>query len=370
MEDESYIDKDGNVSAILMGIKEWKENERQYLNNKKLIITTDKGTTSIDFENEYYTIQNVIDEINSYYPDGISICSKDSKERVLLTSETKGVEAFISVNGNAAPLIFGIVETAKGSNANAGTIDYSKFFKAVRTYTGDPLIPMEVTDEQMKLFLKEALAYYKRYKGDEINQYTCQLKGDWQNGYEIPTVIESQRDIVDIIFKPIFPITFYSADFLANGSENIFSLTLAQSLFGGRGGVRQADGITQDFYISLMGMQDFRQALGLNPTWEIMNNRIYIFPSQVARFTNVAIRYKAPLSEEACLSDPDILKYTHGKCLMAMGSIRGQFGSNLTAGEASLTFNASEMYERGKAFVDEVMEYWKKAQPPMGFFFG
>lgn len=370
MEDESYIDKDGNVSAILMGIKEWKENERQYLNNKKLIITTDKGTTSIDFENEYYTIQNVIDEINSYYPDGISICSKDSKERVLLTSETKGAEAFISVNGNAAPLIFGIVETAKGSNANAGTIDYSKFFKAVRTYTGDPLIPMEVTDEQMKLFLKEALAYYKRYKGDEINQYTCQLKGDWQNGYEIPTVIESQRDIVDIIFKPIFPITFYSADFLANGSENIFSLTLAQSLFGGRGGVRQADGITQDFYISLMGMQDFRQALGLNPTWEIMNNRIYIFPSQVARFTNVAIRYKAPLSEEACLSDPDILKYTHGKCLMAMGSIRGQFGSNLTAGEASLTFNASEMYERGKAFVDEVMEYWKKAQPPMGFFFG
>ena len=108
-----------------MGIKEWKENERQYLNNKKLIITTDKGTTSIDFENEYYTIQNVIDEINSYYPDGISICSKDSKERVLLTSETKGAEAFISVNGNAAPLIFGIVETAKGSNANAGTIDYS-----------------------------------------------------------------------------------------------------------------------------------------------------------------------------------------------------------------------------------------------------
>ena len=173
------------------------------LNNKKLIITTDKGTTSIDFENEYYTIQNVIDEINSYYPDGISICSKDSKERVLLTSETKGVEAFISVNGNAAPLIFGIVETAKGSNANAGTIDYSKFFKAVRTYTGDPLIPMEVTDEQMKLFLKEALAYYKRYKGDEINQYTCQLKGDWQNGYEIPTVIESQRDIVDIIFNCI-----------------------------------------------------------------------------------------------------------------------------------------------------------------------
>ena len=115
-------------------------------------------------------------------------------------------------------------------------------------------------------------------------------------------------------------------------------------------------------------MQDFRQALGLNPTWEIMNNRIYIFPSQVSRFTNVSIRYKAPLSEEDCLKDPDIIKYVHGKCLMTMGNIRGQYGSDLTTGEASLKFNADAWYERGKILVDEVLEYWRKSQPPLGFF--
>ena len=374
MDDETYADKEGNVSAILIGTKEWSLNGeplKEDLTGKELTITTDQGSCSIDFDNKYYTIDEVIDRINGYYPEGITRCSKDNEDRVILASETKGKNAFITVTGSAAPIIFGDSGlSASGKDANAGTIDYSNFYQAVRTYTGSPLIPMEITDEQMKLFLKEALSYYKRWKGDEINQYTCQLKGNWSDGWEIPSVVENQKDIVDIIFRPIFPITFYGSDFIDNGTENIFALTIAESLFGGRGAIKNGQGITQDYYISLMGMQDFRQALGLNPTWEIMNNRIYIFPSQVARFTNVAIRYKAPLSEEDCLKDPDIIKYVHGKCLMTMGNIRGQYGSDLTTGEASLKFNADAWYERGKTFVDEVLEYWKKSQPPMGFFFG
>ena len=373
MDDASYEDKEGNISAILIGTKEWSldgEPIKEDLTDKTLIIETDQGTSSIEFEPGYYDIQKVIDTINNYYPEGITKCGKDGEDRVMLISETKGKEGYITVSGDAAPIIFGSASlSANGKDADAGTIDYTKFYDAVRTYTGSPLIPMEITDEQMKLYLREALAYYKRWKSDEINQYTCQLKGNWKDGWEIPAVVENQRDIVDIIFRPIFPITFYGSDFVDNGSENIFALTLAESLFGGRGAVKNGQGITQDYYISLMGMQDFRQALGLNPTWEIMNNRIYIFPSQVSRFTNVSIRYKAPLSEEDCLKDPDIIKYVHGKCLMTMGNIRGQYGSDLTTGEASLKFNADAWYERGKTLVDEVLEYFKKSQPPLGFFF-
>lgn len=378
MEDEFYEDKEGNTSAILIGTKEWSidgEPLKEDLAGKSLIITTDKGTSNIEFETledgRDYSIQDVLDAINNYYPEGITKCSKDGEDRVMLISETKGKEGFITVSGEAAPIIFGDANLrAEGKDANAGTIDYTKFYDAVRNYTGSPLIPMEITDEQMRLFLREALAYYKRWKGDEINQYTCQLKGNWKDGWEIPTVIENQKDIVDIIFRPIFPITFYGSDFIDNGTENIFALTIAESLFGGRGAVKNGQGITQDYYISLMAMQDFRQALGLNPTWEIMNNRIYIYPSQVTRFTQVSVRYKAPLSEEACLKDPDMIKYVHGKCLMTMGNIRGQYGSDLTTGEASLKFNADAWYERGKVLVDEVLDYWKKSQPPMGFFFG
>lgn len=397
LEDTSYEDKNGNTSAILIGDKEWSKDGKpitEYLTGKKLIIKTQDGESVIEFtypnssldsssdssddsseDNDKisyeWTIQDVLDAINSYYPEGIAKCSKDSKDRVILISEDKGKDAFISVSGDVAPLIFGYTMYASGTNANAGTIDYTDFYNAVRTYTSKILLSEdEIPDSQMKLFLKEALGYYKKYRATETNQYTCQLKGNWQEGYEIPSVIESQKDIIDIIFKPIFPILFYGSDFISNGSENIFTLTLAQSLFGGRGGMKNSQGITQDYYISLMGMQDFRQTLGLNPSWEIMNNRIYIFPSQVTRFTNVAIKYKAPLSEEECLNDPDIIKYVHGKCLMALGNIRGQYGAQFAFGENQLTFNADQLYERGKTLVDEVMETWKKQQPALGFFLG
>lgn len=384
MDDELYEDKQGNIAAILIGDKEWNnEGEPIYedLTGKDLIITTDKGTTTIVFGQtldpdnpvtplDEYSLQDVINEINTYYPDGITNCSKDSKDRAVLISETKGEDAFIKVDGEAAPIIFGMTTTAKGTNEDKGTIDYTKFYDTVRTYTSKLIIGQdEIPDEQMRLFLREAMEYYKRWRATDVNQHTCQLKGNWREGFEIPSVIESQKDIIDIIFRPIFPITFYGSDFIANGSENIFTLTLAQSIFGGRG-IKQADGITQDYYISLMAMQDFRQTLGLNPTWEIMNNRIYIYPSSVARFTNVAIRYKAPLSEEEALKDPDIIKYVHGKCLMTMGNIRGQYGSNLTNGDLALVFNADSMYQRGKEFVDEVINLWKSMQPPLGFFLG
>lgn len=407
IDDADIEDEEGNTAAVLVGLKEWEEDEKVNLKGMKLVIETDQGITSIDFEKPeenpeggssstntsssetddssddedldedldeekyLWTIAEVVDFINSFYPDGIATCYADSRDRVVLISETKGREAYISISGDAAPYIFGLVEYSRGKDANEGTIDYSKFFDAVRTYTSKLLLTeSEIPDDQMLLYLKEALNYYKKWRATEINQYSCQLKGNWKDGFEIPTVIESQKDITDILFKPIFPITFYGSDFIANGSENIFTLTLAQSLFAGRGGTKQSQGITQDYYISLMGMQDFRQTLGLNPTWEVMNNRIFIFPSQVSRFTNVIIKYKAPLSEEECLRDPDLIKYVHGKCLMAMGNVRGQYGSTLSSGETNLTFNADSLYERGKTFVDEVLSEWKKQQPPLGFLVG
>lgn len=368
--EEDIQDQNGDVPAVLVGEKEWEDTEE--LNGLPLNITTNAGTSTIVFEKDTpFDIDEVVEIISDYYPDGIAKCYKDSKNRVCLISEDKGEAAYISVSGEAAPLIFGDANFSKGANSNNGAIDYSKFFETVRTYTDKKLIlPSEVSDEQMLLFLKEALAYYKRFKGDEINQYTCILKGDWHNGYEIPSVIESQKDIVDILFKPIFPITFYAADFADGNNENIFALTLAQGLFSGRGGFGNSMDLTQNYYISLMGMQDFKQALGLNPSWEIINNRIYIYPSLVSRYTSVAIKYKAPLSEEECIRDPDIIKYVHGKCLMTIGSVRGQFGSVLSPGEASLTFNSAEMYSRGEAFIKEVIEYWKGCQPALGFFLG
>ena len=374
VEDE-LEDKDGNTCAILVGEKEIVE---ENLLDKTLVIKTDKGTTEInfnDFREEYidepllFTINDLIEFINSYYPFGINKVLKDSKNRVVLYSETLGEEAFISVSGNAAPIIFGQDLFSSGSNLKSGGVDYKEFFHKVRTYTGDDLLAIEATDEQILLFLKEALDYYKKFKGDCLSQHTCQLEGDWINGFEIPSVIERNKDIVDILFRPVFPIKFYGEELVGN-SDDIVTLSMANYLFGANGGARLNGGIAQDYYISLMSLQDFKQTLGLNPKWEILNGKIYIYPSNIARYTKVSIIYKSAISIEEAINDSDIIKYVSGKILMLIGNIRGAYGATLSSGSVPAQMNADALYERGKTMVDTVYQTWETSQPPLGFFLG
>ena len=390
--DENLLeDEEGNTPAILMGYKEWDPEDKEDLIGKTINILTDKGKTTINFSLSDYeeyigeiteevsptgeelllTLDEVIDYINSYYPDGINKIYKDSRGRIVLVSETKGEEAFISVSEGAVPLIFGgdAETSSRGSSPSSGAVDYSEFYHTVKTYTGDGLLAIEATDEQIQLFLKEALEYYRKFKGDNLSQYTCQLEGDWQNGFKMPSVIEKARDIVDIIFRPVFPMKFYGEE-LIDGQEDITTLTLANYLFSGSGGAHLNGGIAQDFYISLISLQDFKQTLGINPKWEILNNKIYIYPANVARYTKVSIVYKSPISVEDALNDPDIIKYVSGKILMLIGNIRGAYGASLTTGSIPVQLNADSLHDRGKQLVDEAMESWKNSQPPLGFFMG
>ena len=406
LDDETYEDEEGNTPAVLMGEKEWSceekedgaiEEERVDLIDTVLIITTDQGTTTIPFTlKDYYdyissedgsgsgsgssenddinkdtyqlllTLDEIIDYIRSYYPDGIIKVDKDSKNRIYLISETKGENAFIKVSGDAAPLIFGenAELSAVGNDITSGLIDYSEFYESVRHYIGDPLLASEVTDEQLELYLKEAIEYYKRYN-DECNQYTCQLEGNWKDGFKIPAIVEKQKDIVDILFKPVFPIKFYGEE-LIDGDDDITTLTLANYLFG-TGSAHVSGGIAQDFYISLMNLQDFKQALGINPKWQILNNRIHIYPARVARYTKVSIIYKAPIDLKTALTIPEIRQYVAGKSLCVMAEIRNAYGGTITTGSIQLHFSATEMYEHGQKLIQQALDYWRSTQPALGF---
>lgn len=365
-----YFDSDDNVFYL-------DSNYTQKINilpeQRKLIKKDENGIYIFmeDLEGKLMmNVYQIIEFIESYYPEGISKVFKDELGRVNLISETKGKEGYIRISGTAVPIIFENPIYYEAQSATQDTIDYTKFFEAVRNYGGKPVMSWEITETQMKLYLREALEYYKRWKADDCNEYMCHLKGNYRDGYEIPSVIENKSDVIDIIFRPVFPITFYGSDLL-EGDDDIITLTLANSLIGGGNfGLGTDSHFTQDYYISLVNIQDFKQTLGLNPTWEIMNGRIFIYPSNVTRFTTVSIKYKSPISEEDALKDPDFIKYVCGKCWMMMGQDRGQYGSSLSAGNNPLIFNGDALWERGKAYVDEVLLYWKSCSRAMGFLIG
>jgi hypothetical protein len=359
------------TAAILVGEKEFEENETVEVGDKGLKITTDQGTTDIVFPNNM-TIEEIVAYIKSQYPEGIASVYKDKVGRLVLVSETKGDNAYIVVSGDAADLLFGKTKSAQGTNPEKDTLkqNYEEFIEKVKEYSSNDLIPIEIKDEQIRLYLDEAINLYKKYRNDEENTYKVQLEGNPTDGYLIPQVIGDWHDITDILFKPLFPIGFYTGSF-DNDLEDIVSLSFLNAMTG-RGGFNNfyGKGFVTDYYISLMSIDSMEMALGLQPSWKVYNNRLYIFPNNITKYLTVTICYKAPIDPIKALRDPYIIQYVYGKIRMAQGEVRGQYGSQLSSGGLPVTLNGDSMYERGKAACQEALENMKKEQEPLGFFFG
>lgn len=360
-EEDDTLGTEDEAPAILVGEKEFDEDEEIDLKDKELIITTDQGTSSITFDSNL-TIDKVIQKLLDLYPEGIAKIYKDNLGRIVLISDTKGSDAYISVSGDAADILFGDTKTAQGSDAKEKEIDYNSYLEMVRKDAGAPNLIWEITDEQMLDYLKEGIEYYNRYNQGNFSTYSVQLEGNSKDGYKIPSIIQTPKDIVDIIFKPIFPLNFYAgADF--GDTEDIISLSLVNSLFGGTGGARGKN-IAADFYISLMSIQDFKQTLGIEPKWEILNKRIYIYPNNISRFTHVCIKYKSAISLEEAMRSPEMKLYVTGRCYQTMAAIRGQYGAQVTTGAFALTLNADIMFQRGTDMINQALNYWKGCDEP------
>lgn len=375
LKDDSLLGDGSTTPAILVGEKEHNDEELQ-IKDKTLIIQTDQGKTEITFPDNL-TIDEVIKFIKENYPIGIASIYKDNAGRLVLISETKGDNAYIIVSGNAAEDLFGKTKGAQGTDQVKNTLEdnYNKFIEDVKNYSSNDLIPIEIKDDQVRLYLQEALNIYKKYRSDDINTYSIQLKGNSEIGYEIPPIIEDWHDITDILFRPLFPIGFYTGAF-DNDAEDVIALTLVNAMCG-KGSTNYGEfygkGFQTDYYISMMNIQAMERILGLDPTWKVLNNRLYIFPNNISKYLTVTICYKAPVDPIKAMRDPYIIQYVYGKIRMAQGEIRGQYGSNLSAGGGTgiaMQFNGDSMYERGKEAVEKAIEGMVKNQEPLGFLIG
>ena len=360
------------TAAILVGEKEFTDDEEIELEGKGLKISTDQGTTDIVFP-ENMTIDEVVAFIKSKYPEGIASVYKDKLGRLVLVSETKGDSAYVIVAGDAADILFGKTKSVQGTNPEKDTLkqNYEEFIEKVKEYSSNDLIPIEIKDSQIRLYLDEAINLYKKYRNDEENTYKVQLEGNPEEGYLIPQVIGDWHDITDILFKPLFPIGFYTGAF-DNDMEDIVSLSFLNAMMGSGGGFNNfyGRGFVTDYYISLMSIDSMEMALGIQPSWRVYNNRLFILPNNITKYLTVTICYKAPIDPIKALRDPYIIQYVYGKIRMAQGEVRGQYGSQLSSGGLPVTLNGDSMYERGKAACQEALENMKKEQEPLGFFFG
>jgi hypothetical protein len=315
-----------------------------------------KGTV-----HQYLTKEQILEQIKAFYPDGIADAGIDAMGRFYLVSQTKGPDAFISVSGEAAdPIFWGGKQpkTAAGEDVKKGEIDYGPIIEEIKDRLGNPLAPFELTEAQVKAGLRETLNLYYKWRNFKTKSITLQLSGNPTDGYEIPPIIPSQKAIKEILFKPRMPFSIYA-------NSGFESTIWSQQLLTQYNTTKfLTGGFPADFYILNMAAADWDYILGTKPRWEILNDRIHVYP-KLPQYTQVAILYDGYMTIDEIMLDAFVVKYLTGWCRKLIGTIRDTFGGVLQVGETALQMTGKDMIQMGNEEMKEALEEIKKeAMPP------
>jgi hypothetical protein len=311
----------------------------------------------------FLSVDEIVDQIRSYLPDGIAYVGKNDFNQVYLVSQTKGSDAYIKVSEPAADPIFNGSTSAVGTDEKAKIPDYSNIYNMVKSNLGYPQIPVELDENQWKLILREALALYNKWRNYDEQLITVNLKGTSETGFEVPPIITDHHDIIDVLFQTRIPFSIYST---GGFEQNMWTMQMLQQYNNTN---FMNSGFVADYGIAMMAIQDYTNILGTRPTWTIINDRIFITP-HLPMYSRVAIKFRAPLSLDVILRDDFIIKYMSGRARVILGTIRSMYGGTITAGSQTLQMNGGDLISRGDQEMKEAIEDLRKQSLPPELIWG
>jgi len=338
-------------------------------------IATDKETREIDISSAALDVNNVtLEEIKQSIRDaqviGLDSVSDDGEGRLVLISTTKGKESLISISdgdtASALDLVWGndTIDLGEDDESTIGTYqDYSEIFRWVRAKLGAPLVPVEITDEQVEDNISEAVYHWNKWRNFQENIVYANLAGNARNGWEIPAGIGGDKNITEIIMEPRYPSGYYG------GRDDLMGNIFIQKMFGGGKGAAGFMKSAADYSIALNAQQDLNNILGTNVTWEVLNKRLFIYPTP-SNSLRIGIKYKSSLTLDEIVTSQPIKDMTLALSKIVLGNIRSTFGNQIPGGDGMLQLNGSELKSEGQQDVDKLKDSWKRSTEPLGFEFG
>jgi len=336
-------------------------------------ITTDQGTVEVDLASaaadpSAVTFEEIKQAIRDANVPGLASVTDDGNGRLVLIGSTTGNEGYISVDdattASALDIIWGdeASDTGEDSEFTSGGVytDYSELFRWVRSMLGAPLVPVELTDEQLEDNLTEAVYQYNKWRNYNENVVYAQLQGNPKNGWEIPAVVGGAGNITEIIMEPRYPTTYYA------GRDDLYSNIFIQEMFKGR---KDIIGTAADYHIAMSTSRDLNIILNTEVRWEIINKRLFITPIP-SNTLKVAIKYKAALTLDEIVTNDSLRKYLLALAKITLGNIRSTFGNQVPGGDGMLQLNGSELKSEGMQEVQSIKDGWKREVQMEAFIIG
>lgn len=329
-----------------------------------ITITTNVGDSEVNVsagagDPSAVTLIEIKAAIDAANVPGLAAAGDDGSGHLVLQTTTTGTSATISISSgttaDALSTVWGYEATDTGEIAVGSTVDYSELFRYIRAKLGEPLIPAEITDEQLEDCLSDAIYQYNRRKNFEENILYTSLTGTHKNGYDIPATVGGSDNILEIIMRPRFPFTYYA------GRTDLITNLYVQYLFQ-----RYKSGFTNiltDYYVTITTEEDINVILGTQIKWEILNGKLFIWPEPDAM--NIAIRYRGSLTAEETVSNYWVRQLTLAEAKIVLGTIRSTFKSGIPGGSDLLILNGEDLKQEGYNDRAILYERLRKDQEPL-----
>ena len=323
-------------------------------------IVTETGTAIVDVssaavDTSAVTLAEIKQAIDDANVPGLAAATDDGNGHLVLISSGTGASSFISIDhsptDSALDLIWddeGSMDTGEDDEVIDEDSDFSELYRFVRSKLGAPLVPVELTDEQIDDCIASAMYHHNKWRNFKESLQYHSLTGSPETGYEIPAWVGGEENITDIVFFPRYPINYY------NGRDSLMRNIYVQQIFDNTGVIANAT----DYHISLIAQNDLDIILNSEIRYEFLNKRIFLYPSPPTSI-HVGIRYKTSLILSEIVNSQSIRDFTLAEAKITLGTIRSTFGNQIPGGDGMLQLNGSELKAEGKQEKDDLKATWK-----------
>lgn len=239
--------------------------------------------------------------------------------------------------------------------------ELAQFKNYILRQLGWPLIRVEITEDQLIDCIVDAVREYHDWVALD---YATEIVYPTSNNVDIPSHIQAKH-IVDIIFERDYYDSLASGMGMAGFDETIGGV-LPYSLSGRSSLIKDFD--IAGYYLYLQHMEDFKKILGIRQYFEIINNKIVLFPANL-KYSSIGILYKPMISEKDAEQITWVRKYAVAKAMIIVGTIRAKLGGFSSTG-TNIAVDGSDMISRGREDLAKLDEELKLLGPPMPFIQG
>jgi hypothetical protein len=233
---------------------------------------------------------------------------------------------------------------------------FPHIYEFVLCSLGHPTVKVELTSKQIELCVEEAAKKWVQYQGYDRRFALMETKVGI-NGYELPRDVNyPKEDLLEVYYSPD------NVDF----DDMSLYLLINQYYYYFRSSSKQ---LMTDYTMFKGYIEDLHRTLATYGPWELINNRLFLYPlpRQIIKYMIV---YKSLPVDEEIDNNQWMMRYSRALAKGILGQVRGKFTGGIPGPSGNITLNYSDLFSQSDADREKLLVELRARDKPIGIITG